>query len=1033
MIIHFYPCITSLEELSDHVHRAAWHLSPFADRISEVRFTVSGRFRTSKLAPPRAELDPALAEISANFKQIKIVKGNDEKAKAALKSADFIFVHDEDTRDPLIKSNTGKALPPIVRVDHHKVQYATSFYLRFSERIDGLYDSYREEARKRAERLLAPLKTQRAYLFGTGPNFDFTKSFDFSDGLTIACNSMVANPEVMQQLDPKVIVASDPIFHAGPSKYAAKFRDSLIREMRARKVPFIVPMRDFHIFTYHLPEDLQDLVIPIEYEAGEAARLDLLTETKITTTSNVLTGLLIPLGATLAEEIYISGCDGRPLKQNDYFWSHSKTVQISEEMQSIQTAHPSFFLVSYDDYYETHIQTLETWCQGIEALGKSVHNLTPSYIPALQSRHSQRLLTSVADARSERPKVSIVIPCYNAAEFLEEAVQSILDDVSTDIEIILIDDFSEDGTVRIANEIADRAPQVKIFPNFCGKGVSGARNTGIALAKGTYIGFLDADDEIGAGSLSARIRALDENPDWDMVHGPRYFTDARGRHLGCEVGTKRKVTFADAMGNPASFNTILVRAVTLQQHLHFDETLTNGEDWLAYIALLRKGFDSHYVPEGSASYRIHGGSVVIKDYQAHEAKLQPVLDWVFSEAPGHEAADNWRAGHDPKKRAGVETSRLLGNLIFAALAGNTEVTAELLKDANLREFVSNPDGQFDRRFIVPSVRVTQLHVDQLNPLPNPWRQRMLAFTEALDKDKAFEQVCLATIRVYGLDQPDPGGCLLNAVAADGQLTPIDLATADLTEVEHALALYDDPRRLVASHMHRGGNSDLALDRWTEDANTLLALFRRNRRKVVLAERDANRSALGNILRARGVSEPQLETAEIAETDPLLHTLAELAFAKNPAAGRAFDELRASSAVPMPPEPADRIDASVKRYRELSAQSGTSKEDAQKITFLEDKVFEKSRAMERRDEMLAKKDSTIELMTEQLNQLQATLESHVKAAMADKALAEDLRRQLLDREHNVRHLQEQLDNVFGSNSWRVTGPLRKVSKAVGRGK
>src|SRR5690606_41982738 len=78
-----------------------------------------------------------------------------------------------------------------------------------------------------------------------------------------------------------------------------------------------------------------------------------------------------------------------PLSQNKYFWSHNKSVQINDKMAAIREAHPAFFKISYDDYYETHVRTLEEWIQAIERKGQIVANLTPS-----QDRKSTRLNSS---------------------------------------------------------------------------------------------------------------------------------------------------------------------------------------------------------------------------------------------------------------------------------------------------------------------------------------------------------------------------------------------------------------------------------------------------------------------------------------------------------------------------------------------------------------------------------------------------------------------------------------------------------------
>ena len=92
-------------------------------------------------------------------------------------------------------------------------------------------------------------------------------------------------------------------------------------------------------------------------------------------------------------------------------------------------------------------------------------------------------------------KFSVIIPCYNVEKYIENTVKTVLNQTYKDFEIILIDDGSKDSTLAILNHLKETDDKIKVFtqPN---KGVSYTRNRGIDIAKGEYIYFLDADDEI---------------------------------------------------------------------------------------------------------------------------------------------------------------------------------------------------------------------------------------------------------------------------------------------------------------------------------------------------------------------------------------------------------------------------------------------------------------------------------------------------------------------------------------------------------
>ncbi len=93
------------------------------------------------------------------------------------------------------------------------------------------------------------------------------------------------------------------------------------------------------------------------------------------------------------------------------------------------------------------------------------------------------------------PKISVIIPIYNAEDFLEKCVTSVLQQTEKDIEVILVNDGSNDNSLSICNKIAADDDRVIVI-NQKNAGVSAARNNGINAAKGEYIGFVDADDWI---------------------------------------------------------------------------------------------------------------------------------------------------------------------------------------------------------------------------------------------------------------------------------------------------------------------------------------------------------------------------------------------------------------------------------------------------------------------------------------------------------------------------------------------------------
>jgi glycosyltransferase involved in cell wall biosynthesis len=115
------------------------------------------------------------------------------------------------------------------------------------------------------------------------------------------------------------------------------------------------------------------------------------------------------------------------------------------------------------------------------------------------------------------PKVSVIIPTYNRLPMLKEAVESVLTQGFEDMELIVVDDGSTDGT---AEEMKQYGGRVKLFQHSVNRGVSAARNRGILDGRGKYVAFLDSDDLWVKGKLKIQVAFLDDNP-----HYPLCYTD----------------------------------------------------------------------------------------------------------------------------------------------------------------------------------------------------------------------------------------------------------------------------------------------------------------------------------------------------------------------------------------------------------------------------------------------------------------------------------------------------------------------------
>jgi hypothetical protein len=141
---------------------------------------------------------------------------------------------------------------------------------------------------------------------------------------------------------------------------------------------------------------------------------------------------------------------------------------------------------------------------------------------------------SIADAavtpEGEAPRLSVLVPSWNAATTIEWAIESVIADRHASLECIVIDDGSSDGTPEIVSAISDRDPRVVLLRLGVNEGVSHARNRGLAIARGEWIAFHDADDRMLPGWFDALMRPT-ADPDVLVVIGQRIWTDGERKWL----------------------------------------------------------------------------------------------------------------------------------------------------------------------------------------------------------------------------------------------------------------------------------------------------------------------------------------------------------------------------------------------------------------------------------------------------------------------------------------------------------------------
>ncbi len=223
-----------------------------------------------------------------------------------------------------------------------------------------------------------------------------------------------------------------------------------------------------------------------------------------------------------------------------------------------------------------------------------------------------------AGAPNHRPKVSVVIPCYNGERFIREAIESILGQTRTDLEVVVVDDGSTDDSSRVV-EACCSDPRVRLLRHDSNRGIAAARNTGIAAARGEYVAFLDQDDIWLSDKLRVQVPLLDGGPpDLALVFSDAIVETEDGVRLGLvhagEIPrglndfSRERLVRSLFLHNFMTLVTALLRKSAVEQLGGFDETIRGGADDYEFCMRLVSRYRVRVTGEPLAVRRVHGGN-----------------------------------------------------------------------------------------------------------------------------------------------------------------------------------------------------------------------------------------------------------------------------------------------------------------------------------------------------------------------------------------------------------------------------------------
>lgn len=230
-----------------------------------------------------------------------------------------------------------------------------------------------------------------------------------------------------------------------------------------------------------------------------------------------------------------------------------------------------------------------------------------------------------------KPSVSILMPVYNTAPYLREAMDSMLLQTFMDFELIVLNDFSPDNT----EEILDTYDDARIV-RYCGEknvGLSNVLNVGIEMARGKYIARMDSDDISMSNRLQVQVDYLEAHPEIDLVSAGMQLFGAK-EEVWIREQNPEKVKIEALFHSPVLHASSMWRKDSFEKHgLRFCQEMVPAEDYDLWTRALLKGLKLANLPEVLYKYRLHSTQATLQTDKTAEKSRIVQKDYLRSALP----------------------------------------------------------------------------------------------------------------------------------------------------------------------------------------------------------------------------------------------------------------------------------------------------------------------------------------------------------------------------------------------------------------
>lgn len=225
---------------------------------------------------------------------------------------------------------------------------------------------------------------------------------------------------------------------------------------------------------------------------------------------------------------------------------------------------------------------------------------------------------------SVKPLVSIIMPTYNASQFIQESIESIISQTYENWELFIVNDCSTDSTEKIIKYFSARDTRIHLIQrNTNGGRPSIAKNTALPYIQGVYLAFLDSDDLWLNSKLEIQVKYMMNNPDYALTYTSGFWIDQYGKiikqyDVKYQGGKNlKKMLQRYEINNQSVMMKIEALTNTIER---FNENITIGEDYNLFMHVVAQ-YDVSSINEPLIKYRIHNEAITKKIKQISDGVL----------------------------------------------------------------------------------------------------------------------------------------------------------------------------------------------------------------------------------------------------------------------------------------------------------------------------------------------------------------------------------------------------------------------------